>query len=152
MARRILLVDDDATVRLTLKAVLEWNGFAVTTAASVSEAQMKLTAGVYELIITEARMEGADLQVIEVARQQAYRPATALLTAFLPDSIGWKKRKTDSVLVKPIGTRELLHQLEDVLIRHQEKLARQTSQKVEPKPIATAPRTALGSGPHRKIG
>ena len=34
MKRRILLVDDDLAVLLTLKAVLELHGFAVDTAAS----------------------------------------------------------------------------------------------------------------------
>jgi DNA-binding NtrC family response regulator len=39
MKRRILLVDDDAAVLLTLKAVLEMNQFEVETAASASEAE-----------------------------------------------------------------------------------------------------------------
>ena len=36
MKRRILLVDDDVTVLLTLKAVLELNQFEVQTAGSAS--------------------------------------------------------------------------------------------------------------------
>ena len=42
MKRRILLVDDDRTVLLTLKAVLELNQFDVQTAASAAEAFEKL--------------------------------------------------------------------------------------------------------------
>ena len=38
MKRRILLVDDDVTVLLTLKAVLELNQFDVQTAGSAAEA------------------------------------------------------------------------------------------------------------------
>ena len=37
MKRRILLVDDEVAVLLTLKAVLEINGFDVDTAASARE-------------------------------------------------------------------------------------------------------------------
>jgi CheY-like chemotaxis protein len=38
MKRRILLVDDDLAVLLTLKAVLELHGFEVDTAGSSAEA------------------------------------------------------------------------------------------------------------------
>ncbi len=46
MRRRILLVDDDVTVLLTLKAVLELNQFEVETAGSAAEAVKKLASGV----------------------------------------------------------------------------------------------------------
>ena len=39
MKRRILLVDDDVAVLLTLKTVLEMNQFEVDTAASAVEAK-----------------------------------------------------------------------------------------------------------------
>ena len=45
--RRILLVDDELAILLTLKAILELNGFSVETAASAKEAEKKLTSGVY---------------------------------------------------------------------------------------------------------
>jgi CheY-like chemotaxis protein len=38
MKRRILLVDDDVAVLLTLKAVLELHKFSVDTASSAAEA------------------------------------------------------------------------------------------------------------------
>ena len=39
MKRRILLVDDELAILLTLRAILEMNGFEVDTAASAKEAQ-----------------------------------------------------------------------------------------------------------------
>ena len=42
MKRRILLVDDEVAVLLTLKAVLEISGFEVDTAASAREGRSKL--------------------------------------------------------------------------------------------------------------
>ena len=41
MKRRILLVDDELAILLTLKAVLEMNDFEVETAASAREARSK---------------------------------------------------------------------------------------------------------------
>jgi DNA-binding NtrC family response regulator len=57
MKRRILLVDDDVAILLTLKAVLEISGFEVTTAASAREAKQKLKSNEYHMVITDLRME-----------------------------------------------------------------------------------------------
>ena len=83
MKRRILLVDDDLAVLLTLKAVLEYHGFEVETAASTAEAIARLESNSYQMVISDLRMdtEDAGLKVIEAARRQEYNPATALLTA-----------------------------------------------------------------------
>ena len=122
MKRRILLVDDDVTVLLTLKAVLELNQFEVQTAASASEAVKKLASGVYEMVITDSRMETDDagFHVIRAARQQSYQPATALLTAYPPRNLVWKRNGVQSLLVKPIGTQDLLRQIEALLIQQQD--------------------------------
>ena len=53
MKRRILLVDDDVAVLLTLKAVLEMNQFEVETASSGAEAMKKMRSGIYQMVITE---------------------------------------------------------------------------------------------------
>lgn len=120
MKRRILLVDDDVTVLLTLKAVLELNQFDVQTAASAAEAVQKLATGTYEMVITDSRMETDDagFHVIRAARQQSYNPATALLTAYPPRNVDWRNDAVQSVLVKPIGTQDLLRQIEALLVRH----------------------------------
>lgn len=121
MKRRILLVDDDAAVLLTLKAVLEMNHFEVETAASTADACKKLESSSYHMVITDARMdsETAGLEVIRSARQQPYNPATALLTAYPPSDGDWHEAQT--LLVKPIGTQDLLRQIEALLIRHEDE-------------------------------
>jgi DNA-binding response OmpR family regulator len=120
MKRRILLVDDDAAVLLTLKAVLEMNHFEVDTAASTADAVRKLEGSTYHMVITDARMdsETAGLEVIRAARQQPYNPATALLTAYPPSEGDWHEAQT--LLVKPIGTQDLLRQIEALLIQHED--------------------------------
>jgi CheY-like chemotaxis protein len=126
MKRRILLVDDDATVLLTLKAVLELNQFEVQTASSAAEAVEKLASGVFEMVITDSRMETDDagFHVIRAASAQPYKPATALLTAYPPRNSDWKNNGLQSLLVKPIGTQDLLRQIEALLVRHQDALER----------------------------
>ncbi len=147
MKRRILLVDDDLAVLLTLKAVLELNGFEVETAGSSAEALARMESGVYQMVISDLRMESEEsgLEVLRAARRQAYDPATALLTAYPPSGEHWRTEhrneqhrngqerhggdqsgeNSDSLLVKPLGTAELLRQVEALLIRHADRQERQ---------------------------
>src|SRR5208337_869567 len=126
MKRCILLVDDELAILLTLKAILEMNGFEVETAASAREAKQKLRDGVFAMVITDMRMENetAGFQVIRAAREQAYNPATAILTAYPNLGGEWKSEGAESLLVKPMNTGDLLRQIEALLVSHQDsKLA-----------------------------
>ena len=137
MKRRILIVDDDLAVLLTLKAVLELHGFEVETAGSSAEAFACMESSVYQMVISDLRMETeeAGLEVIRTARRQAYDPATALLTAYPPsgehwdgkhrDGEDWRGENSDSLLIKPLGTGDLLRQVEALLVRHADKQLRQ---------------------------
>jgi CheY-like chemotaxis protein len=118
MKRRILLVDDDTSVLLTLKAVLEMHHYEVETASSGAEACTKLANGEYEIVVTDLRMETeeAGFEVVRTARRQSYCPATAILTAYpLPEHV-CRQEQVQSMLVKPIGTTELVRQLEALLV------------------------------------
>jgi DNA-binding response OmpR family regulator len=125
MKRRILLVDDDLPVLLTLKAVLEMHGFEVQTSTSAAGALEKLNSATYQMVITDVRMETDDagFRVIQAARQQPYDPATALLTAFPPDD-GARIGEAQSLLVKPVGTDDLVRQLESLLVQHEDEKQR----------------------------
>lgn len=126
MKRRILLVDDELAILLTLRAILEMNGFEVDTAASVKEAEHKLKHATFEMVITDMRMETetSGYDVIRAARQQAYDPATAILTAYPSLGNDWQNKGAQSLLVKPVNTHELLRQIEVLLTNHHEHKAR----------------------------
>lgn len=126
MKRRILLVDDEVAVLLTLKAVLEISGFEVDTAASAREGKSKLHTHEYQMVITDMRMESdaSGREVIEAARNAIYRPAVALLTAFPVADEDWQEMGADKLLLKPMHTRVLLEQLEKLLVSHENKLAK----------------------------
>jgi DNA-binding response OmpR family regulator len=125
MRRRILLVDDEVAVLLTLKAVLEISGFDVDTAASAREGVSKLHTREYQMLITDMRMEHdvAGVEVIKAARAATYHPAVALLTAFPVAEEDWQEMGADQLLVKPMHTRILLQQIEDLITSHERKLA-----------------------------
>ena len=130
MKRRILLVDDEVTVLLTLKAVLEISGFDVSTAASAREAKTKIRQNEYHMVITDMRMENdaSGAEVVQAARTAPYHPAVALLTAFPVDEDGWEQGAPDKVLVKATQTRVLLQQIDKLFAQHSAKLSRLAAQ------------------------
>src|SRR5271157_3707707 len=126
MKRRILLVDDELAILLTLRAILEMNGFEVDTAASAKEAEHKMKDRVFEMVITDMRMdsETSGYDVISTARQQPYDPATAILTAYPSLGDEWQNAGAQTLLVKPVNTQEMLRQLEALLVTHQDAKVR----------------------------
>lgn len=124
MKRRILLVDDEVAVLLTLKAVLEISGFEVETAASAREGKSKLKTRQYEMVITDMRMESDESgrEVIVAARTAPYHPAVALLTAYPVAEEDAQSMGADKMLVKPMQTQKLIQQLEKLLETHHAKL------------------------------
>ena len=131
MKRRILLVDDELAILLTLKAVLEMNDFEVETAASAREARSKLRGGTFHMVITDMRMENesAGLDVVRAAKQAPYQPAVAMLTAFPVPGSEWRDEGMDEMLVKPMNIMNLLRQIEALLVTHEDKKQKALAQK-----------------------
>jgi len=152
MKRRILLVDDELSILLTLKAVLEINGFDVETATSAREAKMKIRAHEYHMIITDMRMENdrAGMEVVGAARKSPYRPAIAMLTAYPTiDSEG--EEGADKLLVKPMNTSDLLRQLEALLVTHEDSKRKGAATLAAADNSATARKNSAKSLPRKAV-
>src|SRR5437879_5415770 len=149
MKRRILLVDGEIAILLTLKAILEMNGFEVETADSADNAVKKLSSAEYNMVITDLRMEKetSGFDVIRFAKKQPYNPATAILTAFPTLGNNWQQEGANQLLVKPVGTDELIRQLESLLITHED-----SKHKHKKAHAAAIPRETKRNGNARKAG
>ena len=123
MKRRILLVDDEPAILLTLKAVLELHDFEVDTAATAREARSRIRTHHYHMVITDMRMESekAGLDVVKAAKSAAYQPAVAMLTAFPFADDQLHQSGTDTMLVKPMNIKDLVLQIEALLVSHEDK-------------------------------
>ena len=137
--RRVLLVDDEVTVLLTMKAVLEISGFDVDTAASAREGKSKIKLREYQMIITDMRMESdaSGREVIQAARTAPYHPAVALLTAYPEDD--FDDLGADKILVKARQTAVLIREIEKMLDTHALKLQRLASAATASAPAKTPP-------------
>ena len=75
---RILVVDDEAAIRFTLRTLLERQGYAVMTAASGVDALERIERYRFDLLLLDLIMPG--LSGLEVAQQaQTLQPAAAIL-------------------------------------------------------------------------
>ena len=116
---KILLVDDDEMVLVTLCEVLEQNGFAVTSAANVSEALKHISSGTFEVLLSDLHMPGAGdgLTVVSAMRHANPKAVTILLSAF-PEMDAAAQAillQADEILVKPMDVTELLNAIKQRL-------------------------------------
>lgn len=120
MTARILLVDDERSILLTLTAILQKNGFQVMSAASAQEAKEKLARNQFDLVITDLKMEtdGAGFDVLKTALEQPCKPATLLLTAYPVPQQEWTARGADGLLEKPTEMSALLETIFHLLAAH----------------------------------
>jgi CheY-like chemotaxis protein len=115
----ILLVDDDEALRHMLAAVLAEHGYEVTTAASVPEALKLITAGSYDVLLSDLHMPGRGdgLTVVGAMRHANPKAVTILLSAF-PEMDAAAQAillQTDQILVKPMNIPALIEAIEQRL-------------------------------------
>jgi CheY-like chemotaxis protein len=113
LATRVLLVDDDEVVRMTLTGLLEQSGFAITSAANVPEA-LRLICGKesYDVLLSDLHMPGAGdgLTVVSAMRHANPGAVTLLLSAFpeMTAAAAAILQQTDEILVKPVNVTSLV--------------------------------------------
>jgi YesN/AraC family two-component response regulator len=109
---KILLVDDDEVVRFSLSKILQQDGFAVTTAANVSEALEHINSTVFDVLLTDLHMPGAGdgLTVVSAMRHSNPKAVTMVLSAFPEMEAAARAilQQTDQILVKPMEVMALV--------------------------------------------
>jgi DNA-binding NtrC family response regulator len=109
---RILIVDDDDLIRLSLNEVLAQEGFNVTSAGNVAGALKLISANVYDVLLSDLHMPGAGdgLTVVSAMRHANPKAVTMLLSAF-PEMDAASHAimlQTDQILVKPMDVTALI--------------------------------------------
>lgn len=80
---RLLVVDDEESLRITTAAILEKEGYIVDTASSGDEAIALIDTTDYDLVLTDLHMEGGDgLSVLNQIRRHAPLTISVVLTGF----------------------------------------------------------------------
>src|SRR5439155_27260032 len=86
--KRVLLVDDDDGVRLSLSANLELEGFDVVEAKNGEEAIALARSGDFDLVITDVRMPGINgVDTFRAIRKHKPDLAVVIMTGFALESL-----------------------------------------------------------------
>ncbi len=115
---RILIVDDDETIRITMKAILEDEGYIVDLAASGKEAVQKTNETVYNLALLDIRlpdMEGVEL--LKLMKETVPRTRKIMVTGYpsIQNAISAVNKNADAYLLKPVDVEKLLENVEKQL-------------------------------------
>jgi signal transduction histidine kinase len=109
---RLLVVDDEESLRITTGAILEKEGYIVDTAASGDEAIALLQKLDYDLVLTDLHMENGDgLSVLSQIRRQAPLTISVVLTGFasVESAIAALQEGAYDYLVKPCDIDAMRH-------------------------------------------
>jgi signal transduction histidine kinase len=109
---RLLVVDDEESLRITTAAILEKEGYEVDTASSGDEAIALLQELEYDLVLTDLHMEGGDgLSVLSQIRRQAPLTISVVLTGFasVESAIAALQEGAYDYLVKPCDIDNMRH-------------------------------------------
>ncbi|MCA1817612.1 MAG: response regulator [Acidobacteria bacterium] len=109
---RLLVVDDEESLRITTAAILEAEGYDVATAASGGEAVALLEESEFDLVLTDLHMEGGDgLSVLAELRRRAPLTISVVLTGFasVESAIAALQQGAYDYLIKPCDIDEMKH-------------------------------------------
>jgi two-component system chemotaxis response regulator CheY len=119
MAKKILVVDDSATMLMSLKATLDMNGFEVSTAADGQIALNLVQTGFRpDLIITDINMPNMDgIELIKHVRPLLrFTPILALTTESQAEKRDQAKQfGATGWLLKPVSGTDLIRVIKQVL-------------------------------------
>ncbi len=119
-ARRILVVDDDRTFRLSTGELLRQDGHEVDVAGDASEAVTALEKTHYDLVLLDLRMPGMDgLTAVEVLRTRGLEAPVLMISGYgtIDDAVESLHRGADHYLPKPVDPDVLSAKVSELLER-----------------------------------
>jgi two-component system response regulator AtoC len=105
MSERVLVVDDDRSIRETLEQHLDRSGYEVATAPSAEEALGQLAEFEPGLVVTDVRMPGMDgIEFLKRVRSEVADLDVIVITAFddMKTAVSAMKAGAYDYLVKPL--------------------------------------------------
>jgi two-component system phosphate regulon response regulator OmpR len=122
---RLLIVDDDASVRAMLREYLEGHGFAVAEADGGARMREQLEAELPDLVLLDVRLPGEDGLSLAKYLRERYDLGIIMVTASgdVIDRVVGLELGADDYVAKPFDPRELLARLKSVLRRLQARPA-----------------------------
>ena len=129
---RILIVDDDASVRDVISVLLQEEGYECRTASSAEAALGVAAAEAPPLVISDMKMPGRDgIWLLEAFRERYPETAVIMLTGYgdTEAAVDCLRRGAVDYLLKPPKLTDLIRAIERALAKRRIELARKRYQK-----------------------
>ena len=137
---RILVVDDESSMRLGLTEVLERAGFAVTAVDSGPAALDALGAQPHALVLSDMRMPGmTGAQLLANVQERHPGLPMVMMTAYgtVEDAVSAMKTGAREFLTKPFSPQEVLHVVRALLAENEAQPASPALDESETRPAAS---------------
>lgn len=128
---RILIVDDDENLRIGMATILEDEGFEVHEAANGREGIEKLDQEVYDLIITDYKMNEMDgMRMLKQIKNEYPAIKVIMVTGFgsIEHAVEAMKLGAINYMTKPVKPKQLVQLVKNVLQVDEEELTPQQKQ------------------------
>ncbi len=122
MLHKILFVDDEPNIRLTLPAILKMKGYEVTVTGTVADALKAMQREHYEVLIADLNIgqPGDGFTVVSAMRRIQPHAVTLILTGYpaFETALEAIRAQVDDYLVKPADVELLVSVIEKNLQQH----------------------------------
>jgi len=115
---RILVVDDDETIRRTMKAILEDEGYLVDLAGTGKEAIQKTRENTYNVALLDIRLPDIEgVELLKLMKDGVPRTRKIMVTGYpsMQNAIGALNKNADVYLLKPVDVEKLLDTVKEQL-------------------------------------
>ena len=117
-APRVLVVDDDEPVIVTIQGILELDGYVVTATSSAEQALELLGSQHFDVLLTDLRLDGMDgTALLREARRQSPDIVSIMLTGYasLETAVAALREGAYDYLFKPCDVGELRRAVEHAI-------------------------------------
>lgn len=130
---RILVIEDDPLIAMTLKMSLPFQGFEVELCENIRDAHQHLTANKFDIILLDVNLpDGSGLDLCEQLRGTGTRTPILVLTARLDEESAVRgiEAGADDYVRKPFGMKELTARINRLINRNPQSILEFKSLKI----------------------
>ena len=120
---RVLVIDDDPSIRTTTAAILQDEGYIVDTAENGKEAIEKSNADLYRVALIDFRLPDMDgTELLTALRETTPKTVKIMVTGYptLQNTIECVNKHADAYFIKPVDYENLLNTIRNLIQKQQE--------------------------------
>lgn len=120
---KLLVVDDEANIRLLYSEELSDEGYEVVTAGTIAEATEKLQFNTFDLVVLDIKLKNeSGIELLQQLVKERHDMPVILCSAFSCYKDDFSAWLADGYIVKSGDLTELKHEIERVLAKKAQKL------------------------------